>query len=769
MAENKSGPGKGGRRASKSAKRPQLATRTFLLLILTGLLPSLVAALVNVRTQQALLSKHSQNLEVSAKHLAQSFSSRLEEASAELAPMVRSGALGNPRGSLHDRMAEMHRLKGSCEIFDELLLIDSEGEVLASTGPRPELSAKQKEWLRQMGKSSVKFYGPVSLREEGPEGLVGLVGLPSVAREATQMLMGFASFATLTVDIDPFTLGQSGFALLASPDGKILAGSSPSLVGRTIPKGPGNTDGGADGGGLVGFAGDYFTAKSTLAPSGLASEAPWQVVVGQSRAEIMESTRQSAMWSLLTVVLITPAVLALGLLFSSSMRRSLGALVSAARAVAEGDLKPLPANKSYREIGELADAFDQMTESLSRSREDVRQYQQHLENLVEQRTKELQGKSEQLEASNSELQAQASRLEQARGEAVKAHEELKTAQGEIIQMEKMSSLGQLVAGIAHEMNTPIGAIYNCLDQMHRRLSELPGFWGLIRSTSEEELESLSHLANRALEAPTGADVLLRQGKRNELMEKMQQMGLSKNTRQIADMLGRFGLTEKEDLEAVSRLAERFDILSLIRSFGDLCQSSKITKQSAEKVANIIQALRYYSHSDKDSVAAIDLNESLSTTLVIMQNKIKSLAKVEIKIADKLPVVYANGELSQVWTNLINNALDAIEEKGLGAETGRLVITAEQSEPDCVAVNIGGNGKAIPSEARSRVFDPFFTTKGIGKGSGLGLSVVRGIVQRHHGEVSFCSNDDWTSFTVTLPVGEPKERHGVENKILCDVR
>lgn len=767
MSPTKKQAPKNGKEDRGSNKKPQLASRTFWLLILTGLLPSLVAAFVNLQTQQALLAKRSRNLQVSAEQLAKSFAVRLESAANELRPVAGRKAFSGAHSTAQERLAELSRTKQNSEVFEDFFVVDSRGTILVTTGPDSELTAEQK-WIGQVQRGESTYFGPVKLEEEGPEGLLVAVPLASKRESEAHLLVGFAKLSTLTVDIDPFALGQSGFAVLASTDGTILAGNSPSLIGRTIPKSAG--EGGDENvGKMVGVAGEYFTATRTMKMPGLSSENPWQVMVAQSRAEVLQSTRQSATWSLLTVVLITPEVLVLGLFFSSSMRKSLGALIEAARDVAQGNLKPLPANMSYREIGELAEAFDQMTASLAKSHEEVKRYQEHLENLVEERTSQLQEKSEQLAGSNKELQLQAKHLEQARQEAVRAHEELKSAQTEIVQMEKMSSLGQLVAGIAHEMNTPIGAIYNCLDQMHHRLGELPGYLGMIRATNDEELENLSHLARRVLDAPTGAGALLGQSKRNDLINKVKEMGLKQNARQVADMLGRFGLTEPADMEAVGKLAERYDMLSLIRSFGEICQSSKITKQSAEKVANIIQALRYYSHSDKDSVDAVDLKESLSNTLVIMLHKVKTLATVETEIADDLPLVYANGELSQVWTNLINNALDAIQEKGLDAESGHLKISAETAEDGQVAVTIGGNGKSIPTEVQSRVFDPFFTTKGVGRGTGLGLSVVTGIVQRHQGKVSFSSNEDWTSFTVTLPVGEAHERINTDNEILCDVR
>ena len=444
-------------------------------------------------------------------------------------------------------------------------------------------------------------------------------------------------------------------------------------------------------------------------------------------------------------------------------------MITATKNIAQGDLKPLPPVKSYHEISVLAETFNQMTASLAKSRDEVRRYQHHLENLVDERTKQLQEKSQVLTATNDELKLQATHLEQARQQAVKANEELKAAQSEIVQMEKMSSLGQLVAGIAHEMNTPIGAVFNCMDQMHHRLTDLPGYLELIRSISDEQLQDLHRLFARVLETPPGAAIIVSTARRKELAARLQHLGITQPSRELAELLGRFGLTEDQDLQAVGRLDQQHDILEFLRTFGDLCQCSKITKQSAKKIADIVQALRYYSHRDSDLVGSIDIRESLANTIVIMHNRIKTLADIELNVPDDLPSVQGNGSLSQVWTNLISNALDAIEERGSDFSDGRLLITAQPSEQDEVVVTIRGNGCPIPTDARSKIFDPFFTTKGIGRGCGLGLSMVTGIIQKHAGKVTFESDDDWTSFIVIIPCKGADEQQLVKTEVLCDMR
>ena len=773
MTSNKTKPNGQSKPGSTHQKPPELANRTFWLLILTGLLPSLVAALVNVQTQQSLLTKRARNLQTSANQLAQSFSSRLQNAAAELRPLAQDKLMADPRVSTDKKLARMRRLQASSETFDELFLLSPTGEVLASTDPAVSPSLLQRDWLDHARQGIASVHGPVTLEQGQPQGLFFSWVIEQKPEGAPVVLVGFAALDALAADMESFVQGQSGVAMLAAGDGQILAGSTPNLVGKRIAV-PSSDSGKAMDSSwrvarLLNTRDEYFTADSALAYPGLLSDGSWQVLVAQSRTEILQSTRQSATWSLITVVVITPAVLILGLMFSRSMRKGLGTLITATRNIAQGDLRPMPPVKSYHEIAVLAETFNQMTASLAKSRDEVKRYQQHLENLVDQRTEQLQEKSQALAVSNDELKLQAEHLEQARREAVKAHEVLKAAQTEIVQMEKMSSLGQLVAGVAHEINTPVGAVFNCMDQMHHRLSDLPGYLEMIRSISDQQLQDLRHLFTRALETPAAAALIVSAAGRNELIGQVRQMGITEHSREVADLLGRFGLTDQQDLEAVGRLARKYDILEFLRTFADLCQCSKITKQSAEKIADIVQALRYYSHSDADAVTPIDIRESLSNTLVIMHNRIKSLAQVELKAPDDLPTVLGNGSLSQVWTNLINNALDAIEERGEDFSEGRLLITAQPTDQDEVTVTVGGNGRPIPPEARSKIFDPFFTTKGVGRGCGLGLSVVTGIVKQHRGKISFQTNDQWTSFTVVIPTKGADEHQPVKTEVLCNMR
>ncbi len=165
-----------------------------------------------------------------------------------------------------------------------------------------------------------------------------------------------------------------------------------------------------------------------------------------------------------------------------------------------------------------------------------------------------------------------------------------------------------------------------------------------------------------------------------------------------------------------------------------------------RIAEIVRALKTYTFMDRAPVQSIDLHGSLDNTLIIFKNKLKKGITVHREYAGDLPLIQAYGsELNQVWTNLIDNAIDAMEGRG------NLVLRTRREEP-WIVVEIEDDGPGIPGEIQNSIFDPFFTTKAPGEGTGLGLNISRNlIVQKHQGRISVSSVPGKTIFTVRLPV------------------
>ena len=169
------------------------------------------------------------------------------------------------------------------------------------------------------------------------------------------------------------------------------------------------------------------------------------------------------------------------------------------------------------------------------------------------------------------------------------------------------------------------------------------------------------------------------------------------------------------------------------------------EHSSARISDLIKAIKEYSYMDQAPVQEVDIEHSLETTLTIMNHKLKRGITVAREYSPNLPKVMANGsELNQVWTNLIDNAADAM--KGSGKLSIRTVL-----ENDFVLVEIADNGPGIPADVKSRIFDPFFTTKGVGEGTGLGLDIVNRIVKNARGQINVLSVPGDTRFQVRIPI------------------
>ena len=166
----------------------------------------------------------------------------------------------------------------------------------------------------------------------------------------------------------------------------------------------------------------------------------------------------------------------------------------------------------------------------------------------------------------------------------------------------------------------------------------------------------------------------------------------------------------------------------------------------DRIVDLVKALKTYTYMDQAEVQAVDVRAGLDNTLIILQNKLKGGVTVVRDYSDDLQVINAYaGELNQVWTNLIDNAIDAMDGEGT------LIVRTRHEHP-WVIVEIEDDGPGIPEENRSKIFDPFFTTKGPGEGTGLGLSISRNlVVQKHRGEISVDSKPGRTCFAVRLPL------------------
>jgi two-component system, NtrC family, sensor kinase len=275
-------------------------------------------------------------------------------------------------------------------------------------------------------------------------------------------------------------------------------------------------------------------------------------------------------------------------------------------------------------------------------------------------------------------------------------DELKTTQAQILQSEKMASIGQLAAGVAHEINNPIGFIGSNLDALNEYMKDV------------SELISLYQ----------------------ELMVSLREPG-----REATDP----GFEDR--IKAISEFEEQIEIDYLKQDIPDLI---KDCKEGTQRVGKIVADLKFFAHPGQDRKMAVDINKCLDSTLNVAHNELKYKAEV-IREFGEIPTVEGFPQkLNQVFMNILVNAAQAIEEKGE-------IRVLTKKEGDDVVISISDTGCGIKEEHLAKIFDPFFTTKEVGKGTGLGMNIAYNIVRDHGGSISVKSKaGEGTTFTVRLP-------------------
>jgi signal transduction histidine kinase len=235
---------------------------------------------------------------------------------------------------------------------------------------------------------------------------------------------------------------------------------------------------------------------------------------------------------------------------------------------------------------------------------------------------------------------------------------------------------------------------------------------------------------------------------DEVLEALEELDVSEPWR-LAEPLATAGV-DRAWLHEVARLAGPGTgaALSWVAASLTARNLAEELRESAERMSRLVGAVKTYAYMDRGELVEVDLHEGLETTLVVLGHKLKH-TKIDVRrdYDRTLPKVTVRGsELNQVWTNLLDNAIDALGEKGT-------VTIATGRDGDCAQVAIADDGPGIPEELIDRVFDPFFTTKGVGRGTGLGLDTARRIVvDRHSGSITAESKPGRTVFRVSLPLG-----------------
>jgi signal transduction histidine kinase len=313
------------------------------------------------------------------------------------------------------------------------------------------------------------------------------------------------------------------------------------------------------------------------------------------------------------------------------------------------------------------------------------------------------------------------------------------------------ALGKLSAGLAHELNNPAAAARRAAQQLGENLRSLNGLCLTLnhRTLSPEQIAFLTEFQHEAAECLTAAPALdpLAESEREEKITSWMDAHGVEDGWEIAPTFVRAGM----DLEKLNQFADRLggealnDALQWLAGAWCAKELVKEIEHSAARISELVKAIKEYTYMDRSPLQEVDLRQGLENTLVILSHKLKRGVNVVREYDDHLPRINAfGGALNQIWTNLIDNAIDAMNGQG-----NLRIRTAAKS--DHVLVEIMDDGPGIPPEIQGRIFEPFFTTKPQGEGTGLGLDTVYRIVRKHHGEIRFESKPGATCFQVRLPL------------------
>jgi signal transduction histidine kinase len=327
--------------------------------------------------------------------------------------------------------------------------------------------------------------------------------------------------------------------------------------------------------------------------------------------------------------------------------------------------------------------------------------------------------------------------------------------------QKLAALGQLAAGLAHELNNPSAAVSRAADVLKQKLIDLDASERKLAEAglTATQLQRLCELRANALahvRTSKAVDSLTRADREDELIEPLERAGVA-DPYTLADELVDAGFS-RNDIEEVGTAFPSESLPEVLASVAATLTLEKIAseiKDSAGRISELVRAIKEYSYMDQAPEREVDIHQGIENTLTMLNHRIKHGVQVQRDYDREVPLICAHGgELNQVWTNLITNALDAMQEV---AEDRRVLRIRTARNGEFALVEVFDTGTGIAPEVRDRIFEPFFTTKKQGEGTGLGLDIVFRIVNKHHGEIRFESAPGRTCFQVRLPLRPPAIR------------
>jgi len=329
-----------------------------------------------------------------------------------------------------------------------------------------------------------------------------------------------------------------------------------------------------------------------------------------------------------------------------------------------------------------------------------------------------------------------------------AYAHLQASQEQLVQSEKLAALGQLIAGVAHEINTPLGAIKASIQNLSSGIdfsfAALPQF---LRKRTEKESEVLFDLINVAKQSNPMLSTSEERKAKKATAQELEKLGIPEASSK-ADTLTDMGiLSDTQRFEEIFKNPDKTGLMLAYHISG--LYKKLVTMQTAiEKVSKIVFALKNYSNFDNTGkMQYASLKEGIETTLTLYQNSFKSGVNLKTNFEDCPDILCFPDEMNQIWTNLIQNSLQAMDYRGE-------IKVSLRNDPQTqrVQIDFQDSGPGIPASLQAKIFEPFFTTKQLGEGSGLGLHITKRIIEKHGGSIHLESEKGRTLFSILLPYG-----------------
>lgn len=320
------------------------------------------------------------------------------------------------------------------------------------------------------------------------------------------------------------------------------------------------------------------------------------------------------------------------------------------------------------------------------------------------------------------------------------------------QNDKMMALGKLSAGLSHELNNPSAAVVRSSRSLKKHLGFLPDhFKSVIKIRMEDkEVDAVNDLVFKKAEKGVIHLALSERSEReDDIAEWLEDNGFADGY-ELADNFVDFDFSVA-DFNQVKTLVSEQDLIPIINWLNQVLNTEKLVNEiedAAQRINDLVLSVKSYTHMDQaPEKQPVDIHKGINNTLTMLKHKIgKNKIEVVTQFDDLPEVSIFISEMNQVWTNLIDNAIDAMDD----GEQRRLTIETVK-DGEFVNINMSDSGKGIPQEIQDQIFDPFFTTKPVGQGTGLGLDVVKQIINQHNGSIKVKSRPGETTFEVCLPI------------------